>query len=371
MLKSSGRGIFLMRNFMDDVSLRRIAGGRHGSAHGEEARPRRSLTASCAPSPHGSSRPTMSNTPEAAPEPSPFLATAIEAVRRAGGCSSRRVRRRIHASTRRASIDLVTEVDLAIERMFRELVAERYPDHDVLGEELGAPGIARRPAARHLLDFRSHRRHDQLRARAPDLLLVAGPRDRRRRDGRGRVRPDARRAVHGRTRPRRVAERRAPHACRRTTGWSTRCSSPGFPTPSTKTPRRSLGLFGAFISALAGRASPRLGGTRHVLRRGRADGRLLGARPRPWDIAAGALLVEEAGGRVSDLDGGPFVLRSGRLVASNGRVHDEMLDDDRAIHGRACSKADALTPSCDTRRRTLTERSHFPTLCWHSACSFT
>ena len=45
----------------------------------------------------------------------------------------------------------------------------------------------------------------------------------------------------------------------------------------------------------------------------------------PWDIAAGALLVEEAGGRLSDLDGGPFVLRTGRLLASNGRVHDEML----------------------------------------------
>ena len=37
LLKSSGRGIFFMRSFMDDVTLRRGAGGRHGSAHGQEA----------------------------------------------------------------------------------------------------------------------------------------------------------------------------------------------------------------------------------------------------------------------------------------------------------------------------------------------
>ena len=44
-----------------------------------------------------------------------------------------------------------------------------------------------------------------------------------------------------------------------------------------------------------------------------------------WDIAAGVLLVEEAGGRVTALDGGPFILRTGRIVATNGPIHDEML----------------------------------------------
>ncbi len=45
----------------------------------------------------------------------------------------------------------------------------------------------------------------------------------------------------------------------------------------------------------------------------------------PWDVAAGLLIVEEAGGRTSDLVGGP-ALRSGReTVASNGAIHDAML----------------------------------------------
>lgn len=45
-----------------------------------------------------------------------------------------------------------------------------------------------------------------------------------------------------------------------------------------------------------------------------------------WDVAAGSLLVREAGGRVTDFDGGPFDVDKGRLVASNGKVHQAMLD---------------------------------------------
>ncbi len=46
----------------------------------------------------------------------------------------------------------------------------------------------------------------------------------------------------------------------------------------------------------------------------------------PWDKAAGTLLVTEAGGRVSDLRGGPFDLLADPVFASNGLVHDAMLE---------------------------------------------
>jgi len=45
----------------------------------------------------------------------------------------------------------------------------------------------------------------------------------------------------------------------------------------------------------------------------------------PWDVAAGGLLVEEAGGRLTSLTGGPVDLERPTLVASNGRIHDAML----------------------------------------------
>lgn len=59
-----------------------------------------------------------------------------------------------------------------------------------------------------------------------------------------------------------------------------------------------------------------------------ADGRLGGffeAELQPWDTAAGALLVREAGGRVTTLDGAPHQPGDRWVVASNDRVHEALL----------------------------------------------
>ena len=45
---------------------------------------------------------------------------------------------------------------------------------------------------------------------------------------------------------------------------------------------------------------------------------------KPWDVAAGFLLVEEAGGRVTGHDGSPYSIGNHRILASNGLIHDEM-----------------------------------------------
>jgi myo-inositol-1(or 4)-monophosphatase len=45
---------------------------------------------------------------------------------------------------------------------------------------------------------------------------------------------------------------------------------------------------------------------------------------KPWDVAAGALFVVEAGGRVSDYRGGAFVSDGDEILASNGRLHDAL-----------------------------------------------
>jgi len=45
-----------------------------------------------------------------------------------------------------------------------------------------------------------------------------------------------------------------------------------------------------------------------------------------WDIAAGALLVQEAGGRISSYENSSVDLNSGRILASNGPIHDAMSD---------------------------------------------
>ncbi|MEO0868071.1 MAG: inositol monophosphatase family protein, partial [Cyanobacteria bacterium J06642_11] len=47
----------------------------------------------------------------------------------------------------------------------------------------------------------------------------------------------------------------------------------------------------------------------------------------PWDLAAGVVLVEEAGGQVTAYDGRPFDINSGRLVATNGPLHSAIVHE--------------------------------------------
>ena len=45
---------------------------------------------------------------------------------------------------------------------------------------------------------------------------------------------------------------------------------------------------------------------------------------KPWDIAAGILIILESGGKVSDFNGSPIGLNGSRVLASNGIIHEEM-----------------------------------------------
>lgn len=53
----------------------------------------------------------------------------------------------------------------------------------------------------------------------------------------------------------------------------------------------------------------------------------------PWDIAAGILLVEEAGGRATSYSGDRYDIYEGELVASNGLIHGEMVGILKAVRG--------------------------------------
>ena len=46
----------------------------------------------------------------------------------------------------------------------------------------------------------------------------------------------------------------------------------------------------------------------------------------PWDMAAGVLIVCEAGGIVTAFDGGPFSIYGKYILATNGKVHQQMVD---------------------------------------------
>jgi len=108
----------------------------------------------------------------------------------------------------------------------------------------------------------------------------------------------------------------------------------GFPYDVHSRVDEIVGLFGAFVGRA--RAVRRLGSAAIDLcwvAAGRMDG-FWESDLKPWDIAGGALIVEEAGGWVTRMDGSPFVSRAGDVLASNGHLHQAMLQVISEFRGR-------------------------------------
>ncbi|KKW31208.1 MAG: Inositol-1-monophosphatase [Candidatus Uhrbacteria bacterium GW2011_GWA2_52_8d] len=68
---------------------------------------------------------------------------------------------------------------------------------------------------------------------------------------------------------------------------------------------------------------------------GRADSVILTGN-KPWDVVAGALLIAEAGGQVTDYCGNPWNLESPDLVASNGIIHEQLIAITREQEAARC-----------------------------------
>jgi myo-inositol-1(or 4)-monophosphatase len=221
---------------------------------------------------------------------------------------------------KKGAIDLVTEVDVAVERMFRALIADRFPDHDVLGEEMGQ--LRRGGSHRWVfdpLDGTTNYAHGVPIFCATVALEIDGC------PAVGAVYDPNRRelftAEHGggawlNGTPIRVSSAS-------TLGDSLLVT--GFPYDLRDHLRDILDPFAGFL--MKARAVRRLGSAAIDLcwvAAGRMDG-FWEQGLQAWDTMAGALLVQEAGGRVTALDGGPWKPESGQVLASNGLIHEEML----------------------------------------------
>jgi len=257
------------------------------------------------------------------PLPPIFLATAIEAVTRAGETQLASVGTGVRID-KKGAIDLVTEIDLKIEREFRQMIAERFPDHTVLGEEFGSSGdrdaVAPYCWVFDPVDGTTNFAHG-LPIFCSSLALEI--------DGEIAVG-----AIYDPTRRELFTAERGHGAW--LNGRPLRVSSEdtlldsllvtGFHYGIQRDPEELVSLFREFIARA--RAVRRLGSAALDLcyvAAGRFDG-YWESKIQPWDVAAGALIVEEAGGRVTTVDGGPFRSRAGSVLATNARVHDVMLE---------------------------------------------
>jgi myo-inositol-1(or 4)-monophosphatase len=99
----------------------------------------------------------------------------------------------------------------------------------------------------------------------------------------------------------------------------------GFPYDVRESPENNLDHFNRFI--MEARAIRRDGSAALDLcyvAAGRFDG-FWELKLYPWDVAAGKLIIEEAGGRVTDFGGDSLDIYNKQILASNGRIHEEMI----------------------------------------------
>ena len=252
----------------------------------------------------------------------PLLNIAVRAARRAGNVIARNIDR-FDASTaaEKAPNDFVTEVDRTAERRIIDTIHKSYPGHAILAEESGAHGsgdgdfewivdpldgtanfvhgfphvavsiaVRRRGRVEHGVVF------DPLRQELFTASRGAGGRL----DGR-RIRVAARNNLKG--------------------------AMLGSGLPFRKL--AGIDLHHATLKALMSESAQiRRSGSAALDLAYVAAGRLDGfweSGLAPWDLAAGALLVQEAGGIVTEPDGGDDYLQSGAVVAANPKVLRAML----------------------------------------------
>ena len=102
--------------------------------------------------------------------------------------------------------------------------------------------------------------------------------------------------------------------------------STGFPYDIATNPRNNINHFVDFLfTAQAVRRDGSAALNLSYVASGRFDG-FWELKLNPWDVAAGALMVHEAGGTVTGFRGAEYSIYSDRIVASNGLIHQRMCD---------------------------------------------
>ena len=250
-----------------------------------------------------------------------FLSTAVEAVVRAGDLQMAHFGKALRID-KKGEIDLVTEIDLAVERMFRALIAARFPDHQILAEEFGgASAVPSGPCwIFDPIDGTTNYAHGVPIFCAALALEIDGVPEI------GAVYDANRRELFTAERGGGAYLNGAPLRVSSASRLRDALLVTGFPYDVHKRIDDIVGLFGTFVGQA--RAVRRLGSAAIDLcwvAAGRMDG-FWESDLNPWDIAGGALIVAEAGGRVTSTDGSAFNSRGGRVLATNGHVHDAMLD---------------------------------------------
>jgi len=256
----------------------------------------------------------------AAPLMHPMLNIAVKAARRAGGVISRASNNVDILTVQHKSLnDLVSEVDRAAEEAIIDTLKSAYPDHAILAEESGASGDSDHVWIIDPLDGTTNFLHGfpvycvSIAMTLKGVLTHGVIYDPSRNDlftatrGSGAFLNDRRLRVSKREK------------------LIDGLLATGFPFRIQEHTDAYVGMMKEFMHKTAGIRRP---GAAALDLANVAAGRMDGFWEiglSPWDMAAGALMVQEAGGLVGDLQGNDGYLEKGMIVAANPKIFPQML----------------------------------------------
>ncbi|MEW6313176.1 MAG: inositol monophosphatase family protein [Pseudomonadota bacterium] len=250
----------------------------------------------------------------------PMLNTAVKAARRAGSIINR-ASQNIDALTvsRKSFNDFVSEVDRASEQAIVQILREAYPDHAILAEEGGASGDSEFLWIIDPLDGTTNFLHGfpqyaiSIALQQKGVLSQAVVYDPCRNElftasrGSGAFLNDRRIRVTKRDK------------------LQDSLIGTGFPFRDFQHLDTYLAMFRDLLTKTAGLRRPGAAALDLAyVAAGRFDG-FWEIGLSPWDIAAGCLLITEAGGLVGDFNGEDQYLKSGNVVAGNPKVFTQLL----------------------------------------------
>jgi myo-inositol-1(or 4)-monophosphatase len=216
--------------------------------------------------------------------------------------------------------DLVTEADAAAEVAVIEILKRHFPEHQILAEESGHQGdtVSRFLWAIDPLDGTTNYAHQYPFSATSIALLIDGvPQV-------GAIFDPFHQELFRAARGLGATRNRQPIRVSQTQMLAQSLLVTGFAYDRRETSDNNYAEFCHLTHLTQG---VRRGGSASLDLAYVACGRLDGYWERglsPWDIAAGIILVEEAGGRVSAYDQMPLDLASGRILATNGHLHDAL-----------------------------------------------
>lgn len=252
-----------------------------------------------------------------------FLDIATEAVLAAGGVLQSYWGKLEEINEKGRSGDLITAADKAAEAVILDVLQRHVPDHGLLAEESGKQGSQ---TSRYLwaidpLDGTTNYAHQYPLFSASVGLLIDGvPQV-------GAVFVPAQNELFRAAKGIEATLNRQPIQVSSTDKLEKSLLVTGFAYDRRETLDNNYAEFCHFTHLTQG---VRRGGSAAVDLAYVACGRLDGYWERglsPWDITAGTVLVEAAGGKVTAYDGSPVDIFSGRLVAANSQLHPSLIQE--------------------------------------------